>query len=63
MLIDKRGGIVDFVVDDNVKIFLRGVSLNLGVCKLFRHFARRLIAVLLIESGRGRVAVCNGTSR
>ena len=35
MLVYERGGIVDFIVDDDVEIFLAGVLGNVGVGNLF----------------------------
>lgn len=37
MLIDERGNVVDFVVDDNVKVVLGVMGGDIRVGKLFGH--------------------------
>lgn len=37
MLIDERGRIVDFIVDDQEEVLLRGVRRDVGVCEFLRH--------------------------
>lgn len=37
MLVDKRGCIVDFVVHDQVDIFLAVVFRDVFICELLRH--------------------------
>jgi hypothetical protein len=38
MLVDKGGGVVDLVVDDNVQILLGAVLGHVGEGQLFGHF-------------------------
>lgn len=37
MLVNKGGGIVDFVVDDDVEIFLCGMRRDVGVAEFLGH--------------------------
>lgn len=37
VLVDERGSIVDFVVDDKVEVFLGRVFRHLGECEILRH--------------------------